>query len=117
MSYDLVLDRDHDLDFDAGQRDGIKRVRQQVTITLLTFLGEWFLDTSWGVPVLDKILIKSPRRAEIEQIIRAKVKAVPNVIHVPVVNVAIDNRTRAAKITMPEIVTDYGNTRLEVTHG
>src|SRR5690625_3714768 len=100
MSFDLVLGAGRDIDFHAGQKDGLARVRQPIEITLLTFRGEWFLDTGWGVRYLDRILIKSPRRAEIESIIRARVMDVPGVVSVPMIEIEIDNATRAARITL-----------------
>lgn len=118
MSYDIAFDhRANDLVLDARLVGGVDRVKQQIEITLLTFLGEWFMDVNWGVPVLDKILIKSPRRAEIESIIRAKVADVPGVTAVPRVDVEIDNRTRQARITVPEIETDEGKVDVRVQHG
>lgn len=117
MSFDLVLDANRDLDFGAGQRDGLARVKQQIEVTLLTFRGEWFLNVDWGVPYFDKILIKTPRRAEIESIIRAKVLDVPGVRNVPMIDIAIDNATRRARITLEDIETEYGSTTVEVNHG
>lgn len=116
MSYDLEL-KDHDLVLDLRLVTDEKRIRQQIEITLLTFLGEWFLDTSWGVPYFDKILIKSPRRAEIEAIIRAKTLDVPGVRSVPRIDVFIDNRTRESKIDMPAILTSDGQINIEVSYG
>lgn len=118
MSYDIEFSRaDNDLVLDARLIGGARRVKQQIEVTLLTFLGEWFLDTGWGVPILDKILIKSPRRVEIESIIRAKVADVPGVTAVPRVEIEIDNRTRQARITMPGIETSEGTIDVRVQHG
>lgn len=117
MSVDISLDKDHDLALDMHLIDGIERIGQQVKVTLLTFLGEWFLDASWGVPVLTKILIKSPRRSEIESIIRAKVRGVPGVVSVPRVDIRIDSATRQAQIVLDSIETDEGVITVEVQHG
>lgn len=114
---DLLLDDKHDLVLDARLVAGIERVRQQVKVTLLTFLGEWFLDTGFGVPVLDKILVKSPRRAEVEAIIRAKIRDVPGVKSVPRVDVRIDHQTRRAEIVLGGIETEYGQISVKVQHG
>lgn len=119
MSFDLKLNRLHDLELannkDAILVDGIQRIGQQVKVTLLTFLGEWFLDETWGVPYLEKILIKSPSRAEIENIIRAKVRDVPGVMAVPRVEVEIDAATRQGRITLPDIQTIEGPVSVSVT--
>lgn len=91
--FDLALNRpDHDLYFEQlphviGQQiyysikpiEGMDRVAQQIKITLLAFLGEWFLDITFGVPYLEEILVKNPKLTSVENILRAKIKDVPDV--------------------------------------
>lgn len=112
MSIDLKLDSNHDLALSAGNDsmlvDGLDRIRQQITVTLLTFMGEWFLDTTFGVPYFERIMIKSPNRAEVENIIRSKVRDVPGVEAVPSVEIQIDARLRQGRITLPDIQTNEG---------
>jgi len=119
MSIDLKLDRNHDLSLsrrnDLVLIDGAARVRQQIEVTLLTFLGEWFLDDTWGVPYLEKIMVKAPSRAEIENIVRAKVRDVPGVTSVPTVQIEIDAARRQGRITLPDIQTDEGLVTVAVT--
>jgi hypothetical protein len=92
MTYDLALGRrTHDLVFQQITPpwweprytilpiDGADRVAQQVKMTLLAFLGEWFLDVRFGVPYLEDILIKNPRLSSVESILRSKIMAVPDV--------------------------------------
>jgi len=85
MSYDIQLDRDtHDLVIDPGTGDiqlldGPRRIAQQIKVTLLAFLGEWFLDTSFGVPYLEEVMIKNPRSSTLQAIFRAKITDVPGV--------------------------------------
>lgn len=120
MSIDLYLSpTNHDLAL-SPQRDlmlvdGADRIRQQVEVTLLTFLGEWFLDETFGIPYLESIMVKSPNRAEIENIIRAKVKDVPGVDFVPSVLIEMESSTRRARITLPDIQTKEGLVTVEVT--
>jgi hypothetical protein len=92
-TYDFALGRmEHDLIFEevpqvTGMQvrhsikpiNGADRVAQQIKMTLLTFLGEWFLDIGFGVPYLEEILVKNPRLTSVESILRAKIKAVPDV--------------------------------------
>lgn len=119
MTWDLQLNGRHDLALSAEQDlvliDGAARIRQQITVTLMTFLGEWFLDQSWGVPYLEKIMVKAPNRAEIENIVRAKVRAVPGVVAVPMVQIELNAIARRARITLPEIQTDAGPLTVTVT--
>lgn len=87
--FDLAVHRSkHDLVFHAIPNtvkyefwaiEGADRVAQQIKINLLTLLGEWFLDESVGVPYLEEILIKNPRMASIETILRDHITSVPNV--------------------------------------
>lgn len=119
MGIDLKLDRNHDLALsktnDLVLIDGIARIRQQIKVTLLTFLGEWFLDTTWGVPYLEKIMVKAPNRAEIENIVRAKVRDVPGVTAVPTVLIEVDAQARQGRITLEDIQTDEGPMTVSVT--
>ena len=62
--------------------DGADKVAQQIKINLLSFLGEWFLDNTYGVPYLEDILIKNPRMAVVETILRNHIYSVPNVISI-----------------------------------
>lgn len=118
MSVDLKLDRNHDLALtktgDVELINGVQRVKQQIKVTLLTFLGEWFLNNTWGVPYLEKIMIKSPNRAEIENVIRAKVRDVPGVTAVPSVQVDIDAQARQGRITLEDIQTSEGPVTVSV---
>ncbi|MGB3276103.1 MAG: hypothetical protein WBA82_07940 [Castellaniella sp.] len=119
MSVDIKLGLGHDLalgkDRDLVLADGAVRVAQQIKITLLTFLSEWFLDGTWGVPYLEAVMIKSPNRAQVESIIRAKVRDVPGVTGVPTVQIEIDAKTRQGRITLPGIQTDEGPITVSVT--
>lgn len=103
-THDLTRTRANDL----ALADGAERIKQQIKVTLLTFLGEWFLDETFGVPYLESILVKSPNRTEIESIIRARVKSVPGVSSVPVVIIEREASTRKARITLPDIQTPEG---------
>jgi len=102
MALDLALAADHDLDLDLLGRtsfvDGADRIAQQVKVTLLFFLGEWFLDTTFGVPYLEKVLIKAPDRAGIEGILRARIGAVPGVERVRSLDLQVERQQRALRV-------------------
>ncbi|HCW20978.1 hypothetical protein [Achromobacter sp.] len=103
MALDLALTPDHDLDLDLLGRasfvDGAERVAQQVKVTLLAFLGEWFLDTTFGVPYFESILVKGPDRASIEAILRARIQAVPGVQRVRRLGLEIERELRILRVS------------------
>lgn len=110
LTHDIALSKTNDLVL----IDGAERIRQQVKVTLLTFFGEWFLDTTFGVPYFEVILIKNPRRAEIENVLRQKVRDVPGVSAVPSVEIEIDATTRQGRITLEGIETEEGLVTVQV---
>ncbi|CAB3660924.1 hypothetical protein LMG26696_03367 [Achromobacter pulmonis] len=114
MSVDLQLSPDHDLALDLLGRtslvDGAERVAQQIKVTLLAFLGEWFLDTSFGVPYFDQVLVKNPDRAAIEAVFRARILDVPGVSRVRRLSLAIDRARRVLSVEF-EADSAYGLAR------
>lgn len=103
MALDLALSADHDLDLDLLGRtsflDGADRIAQQIKVTLLAFMGEWFLDTTFGVPYFDDILVKSPDRASIEAILRARIRTVPGVERVRRLDLEIERQLRVLRVS------------------
>lgn len=102
MALDLALSADHDLDLDLLGRtsfvDGADRIAQQINTTLLAFLGEWFLDTTFGVPYFEDVLVKSPDRASIEAIFRTRIRAVPGVNRVRALDLQIERQLRVLRV-------------------
>lgn len=80
---DILLTLDtHDLDisnFDLSIVEGADSVAQNVKIRLLFFRGEWFLDTTAGLPFYTDILVKNPNLANIDSIIKAEISETPEV--------------------------------------
>lgn len=104
MSYDLQLDTlTHDLVIappgDVQLVDGAARVAQQIKVTLLMFLGEWFLDTSFGVPYLEEILVKNPKFAGINALLRARIIDVPGVTRIRALTMDFNRQGRALTVT------------------
>ena len=118
MSLDLLLADDHDLALspsgDSCLVDGAQRIAQQIEVTLLAFLGEWFLDTDFGVPYLDKVLIKAPQRAQLEAVFRARIADVPGVSAVGRLDLQIDRALRQLRVEF-EAETIEGIVRLQFT--
>jgi hypothetical protein len=114
MSYDLRLDAStHDLSIVGGDLqlvDESLRVAQQIEVTLLFFLGEWFLNTDFGVPYFDVVYIKAPNWAAINAVLRARIIDVPGVTRVTRLDLLFDQARRALSVTF-EAETIYGLTR------
>lgn len=108
---------DHDIlikDGDFLLIDNAERVAQQIKVKLLTFLGEWFLDTTWGVPYLEYILVKQPNQELIKQILSEQILSVDDVKSLNALELDYQVKVRILIINY-EVSTEYGLiTRKEV---
>lgn len=108
---------DHDIlikDGDFLLIDNAERVAQQIKVKLLTFLGEWFLDTTWGVPYLEYILVKQPKQELIKQILSEQILSVDDVKSLNALELDYQVKVRTLIINY-EVSTEYGLiTRKEV---
>ena len=99
--------------------NGADKVAQQIKITLLAFLGEWFLDVTFGVPYLEEILVKSPRLAVVETILRSHINNVPHVLRLETFAMDWDRAARNLSVNFVA-QTDYGrikdSVRLDTAH-
>jgi hypothetical protein len=80
---DLKLDDDHDLAIENNAVvlvSGAQEVRQRLIERLLTFQGEWFLDTTIGVPYYQDILKKAVDAAVIEAIFKTEIIETPGIL-------------------------------------
>jgi hypothetical protein len=60
---DLLLDSQTDLSLVSGDlalADGSAEAAQRIRDALKTLQGEWFLDTTYGLPYIQQILVKNP---------------------------------------------------------
>lgn len=116
MAYDLKLDPlTHDLLLagDGALIEGPQRITQQIKCTLLTLYGEWFLDTSFGVPYLESIMVKNPNRSEIEAILKDRIIDVPDVTGVRQMAIQIDREMRTLSVEFVA-TTDYGDLPISI---
>lgn len=108
---------DHDIlikDGDFLLIDNAERVAQQIKVKLLTFLGEWFLDNTWGVPYLEYILVKQPNQELIKQILSEQISSVDDVKSLNALELDYQVKVRTLIIKY-EVSTEYGLiTRKEV---
>lgn len=82
MSVDLRLDGNGDLDLFNHELflvTEVDQVVQHLEIRLKFFLGEWFLDTTKGIPYYDEILIKRYEVSGIESFIKSQIINTPGV--------------------------------------
>lgn len=119
MAYDLAMNMsDGDLLIDDTGNllviDNAERVAQQIHISLRFWLGEWFLDTSQGVPYFEYILVKNPNLAHVTQVLSEAITAVEGVRQVQSITPTFDRLNRRFAVEY-EAVTEYGLvTRKEV---
>jgi len=120
-TYDLALSRlDHDMLLPVVSAPGVvppkhaiwtingaDKVAQEVKINLLAFLGEWFLDVTFGVPYLEDILVKNPHMPSIETIFRFHILDVPHVTLITSFNMTWDRARRTLTVNFAAN-TDYG---------
>lgn len=108
---DLALNaKTHDLlikDNNVLFIDNAERVAQQIKIQLLTFLGEWFLDVTHGVPYLEYILLKNPNFTLIREIFREQILEVTDVKSITELELEFDSKTRIMTLSY-EADTTYG---------
>lgn len=108
---DLALDaKKHDLIFadnDVIFIDNAERVAQQIKIQLLTFMGEWFLDITHGVPYLEYVLLKNPNFTLIREIFREQILSVEDVSGVVDIDLEFDDAARELTLYY-KAETDYG---------
>lgn len=78
--------------------DGAERVAQAVGIRLRTWLGEWFLDVTHGVPYVDEVLGKGRRPELVEAVLRAQILSVAGVQGIDAFALTIDPRARTARV-------------------
>ena len=105
---DLKLDSQHDLLFKDGKLvlvSSANLVAQRIKITLLTFLGEWFMDTTIGIPYLEQVLVKPADKTKLENIFRKKILSVDGVKKIQSIDALINRVERTLQV---EFAVDTG---------
>lgn len=81
---DLLLGTDGDLVFDneavTVTTSKTEAIAQKLSIKLRTFLGEWFLNTSLGVPYFQEVFGKTKSKAAIDIIFRKQISEDEDVV-------------------------------------
>lgn len=102
---DLLLDETtHDLVFTNGKIPTTSNladsVKQRLKITLLTFKGEWFLDTKFGIPYFQQIFGKARKKDTVDSIFYNQILADPDVAEVASFSSTISGRSYTLVFTV-----------------
>lgn len=94
--------------------DGLQQVKQELMQRLQTISGEWFLDTSMGLPYLTDLTQKGMKLSTAAQYFRNEINACPGVLAINKLDLSLDNATRELTIDL-EVQGEDGAISLEVT--
>lgn len=92
-------------------------IRQAVQQNLQTFLGEWFLDTTQGVPWLQSILVQHPNLDVIQSVLQEAILSTPGILSLTAFNFSFDNGKRTLTIQFQAISTNGQTIDLETSVG
>ena len=91
-------------DLDLVEVDGVKNlvltnpiietVEQRLFIKLRTFQGEWFMNTDFGIPYFQLILVKGVTQAVVDSIIKREILATQGVVSIIEYTSSLDTATR-----------------------
>jgi len=70
---------------------GAEAVKQHLQSRLRTFLGEWFLDTSIGVPWFQEVLVKQPSFQVIQSVLKSIIVDTPGILELTFFEFDYDN--------------------------
>jgi hypothetical protein len=101
------------LDFsldDGGQMLGVQgaeRIAQHVRTRIETRRGDWYLDTTVGVPYLEEIFVKDPDLTVIRASLVGEITDVPGVQRIVSLDLTFEAGTRTLIVDF-EVLTDDG---------
>ncbi len=101
---DLLLDeKTHDMIFINGAcpvtESAKPTVSQLLRINLQTFLGEWFLDSSVGIPYHQRVFGKHTNTRAVDLIFQTKIIETPGVIELKSFHSTLNHSTREYGVT------------------
>lgn len=70
-------------------------VAQRLKIRLRTFFGEWFINTSYGVPYFQRILKKGIDKTTVDNLLREQILEEPGVLEIIAFNSDLDDYSRS----------------------
>lgn len=106
---DLQLDDSGDLAITDGNLvllEDNAAIRQHIRIALNMYRGEWFLNTSEGVPWIQTIFRKGTSLAVVTAVLRNAILAVPGVTEIKTFDVAFDATARRVSLSFDAVTPD-----------
>lgn len=113
----IDLNTTHDLDIvnnDLYLVTDLEYLLQKISIRLQFFFGEWFLDTSLGVPFYSVMSSKKPDIPELDAMIKRTILATDGVLELLSYSSSFDNSARTFSVET-QIKTIYGETTITET--
>lgn len=80
--------------FDFHLFDDTNQIMQNLAIRLRFFLGEWFLDTTQGLPYYQEVFVKSPNQIQIESILMQEIVQTRGILEILSFESDFDTRKR-----------------------
>jgi len=78
---------------------GADEVGQRIGIHLRTWIGEWFLDSTHGVPYLESVLGHNRRKVLVEAVLRSHILSVDGVDGINSFTLDLDRANRTLAVT------------------
>ena len=96
---DILLDKSGDLQISSQGDIAIgKSVAQKIRIKLSWFENEWRWNKEEGMAYMDTVFVKNPDKDAIENMVRAAIFEVEEIVEVTYVEVSINHKERKAVI-------------------
>lgn len=83
-------------------------LRQHLEVKFQIFLGEWFLDTSVGVPYFEEVFVKRASFVVVQQVLKEVISTTNGVKSITRFEFDYDNPTRQAVLSF-DVDTIYGS--------
>jgi len=109
MTIDIQITNDGDIDLSNNAfmlATGIDYIKQKLSIVLRSFLGEWFLDISVGIPYFEDIMKKDFDPARVESVLKSAILSVLGVNQITAFDMNLVN-PRNLVVTFT-VNTDFG---------
>jgi hypothetical protein len=98
---DIKLDDNHDLqpvNGDLPLAIEVNAIKQHLGQRLALFLGEWFLDTTVGLPYYQNILVKNPNLDVVQGLIQNQILGTPGMLELSTFQFSYDNLFRQLSV-------------------